>query len=85
MSVPPTCPAEPITVPAGFDEFNPDIEPSCDGDMIELSDRRPSNGKIRDPEDGLRRLAGFMPTRDADRAQSRRVGEMGVVQFHIGH
>ncbi len=75
----------PITVTASFDEFNLDIDLSYDGDMIELSDRRPSDAEIRDSEDGLRRLAGFMLTRNADRAQATRSDGRAAVAFHFDH
>ena len=75
----------PITVTASFDEFNLDIALSYAGELIALSDRRPSDAEIRDSEDGLRRLAGFMLRRNADRAHSRRVGDSSVIQFHFDH
>jgi len=75
----------PIAVSASFDEFNLDVELSYDGDLVELSERRPTDAEIRETEEGLRRLAGFMLTRNADRAQSQRVGETGVVRFHFDH
>ena len=57
-----------------------DIEFSHDGDMIELSDRRPCDAEIRDSEDGLRHLTGFMPTRNAERFDGLET-EIGICNY----
>jgi xanthine permease XanP len=57
----------PITVAASFDEFNLDIRISYQGELLALEDRRPTDDEIRDTADGIRRLAGFLLQRNADR------------------
>ncbi len=75
----------PIRIDARFDEFNLDLTMTFVGDRLELPDKRPSEADIRQSDDGLRRLAGFMLRRNADRVLSERVGEKAVVRFHFDH
>jgi xanthine permease XanP len=75
----------PIRIEASFDEFNLDLAIVYEGDLLELPERRPSDAEIRESDDGLRRLAGFMLRRNADRANSKRVGETIIVVFHFDH
>jgi NCS2 family nucleobase:cation symporter-2 len=75
----------PIRIDASFDEFNLDLTMTFEGDLLELPEKRPSEADIRQSDDGLRRLAGFMLRRNADRVHSERVGEKAVVRFHFDH
>lgn len=75
----------PIAIEASFDEFNLDLAVSYAGALLELPEQRPSDAEIRETEDGLRRLAGFMLRRNADATKSDRVGETAVVRFHFDH
>jgi NCS2 family nucleobase:cation symporter-2 len=75
----------PIQIEATFDEFNLDLTVSYDGDLLEFPELRPSEADIRESDDGLRRLAGFLLRRNADRVRSQRVGERAVVRFHFDH
>lgn len=74
-----------IRIDASFDEFNLDLTMTFEGDLLELPERRPSEADIRQSDDGMRLLAGFMLRRNADRVHSERVGEMAVVRFHFDH
>src|SRR5262249_33893554 len=49
-----------IVVSASFDEFNLGVRVVYDGALLEFPDHRPSDREIRESEDGVRRLAGFM-------------------------
>ena len=75
----------PIRIEASFDEYNLDLTVSYEGVPIELPERRPSDAEIRESEDGLRRLTGFMLRHNADLAQSEIMGETVVVRFHFDH
>jgi len=75
----------PIRVQATFDEFNLDVAVLYDGELLELPQDRPSNDEIIDSEHGVRRLAGFMLQRIADRARSERTGGKSVLRFHFDH
>ena len=75
----------PIRIQASFDEFSLDIALSYQGDLLELPQQRPLDAEIRESEDGLRRLAGFMLRRNADRAQAEMAGETAVIRFHFDH
>ena len=75
----------PIRIEASFDEFNLDLAVSYEGDLLELPQQRPSESDIRESDDGLRRLAGFMLRRNADRAHSERVAGKATVRFHFDH
>ena len=75
----------PITVEASFDEFNLNIRVSYQGEALEFPDRRPSNEQIRDSDNGVRLLAGFMLRRNADRVRSDAKDGRALVHFHFDH
>src|SRR5713101_3971569 len=75
----------PITVEASFDEFSLDIRVSYQGEALEFPDRRPSNEQIRDSDNGVRLLAGFMLRRNADRVRSDAKDGRALVHFHFDH
>jgi len=75
----------PITLEASFDEFNLDIRVSYQGEALEFPDRRPSNEEIRDSDNGVRLLAGFMLRRNADRVRSDAKDGRALVHFHFDH
>jgi len=76
----------PMTVTASFDEFNLDVRLAYQGDLLEFPEQRPSAEDIRTGLDGMRRLAGFMLRRNADRIASE-TSEAGraLVHFHFDH
>jgi xanthine permease XanP len=78
-------PHGPIAVIATFDEFNLDVRIEYGGALLEFPDRRPSDTDIRDSDDGVRRLAGFMLRHSADRVRADRAGEQSVAFFHFDH
>ena len=75
----------PITVEASFDEFKLDIRVSYQGEALEFPDRRPSIEQIRDSDNGVRLLAGFMLRRNADRVRSEAKDGRALVHFHFDH
>ena len=75
----------PITLEASFDEFNLDIRVSYQGEALEFPDRRPSIEQIRDSDNGVRLLAGFMLRRNADRVRSDAKDGRALVHFHFDH
>jgi len=77
--------AAPVRIEARFDEFNLDLDVAYRGDLLELPEQRPSDGEIRDTEDGLRRLAGFMLRKNADRARAEQTADTAALRFHFDH
>jgi len=75
----------PLEIEASFDEFNLDIRMTYRGDEFLIAERRPTDDEIRDTDDGLRRLAGFMIRRNADRVRSLRRADRSVLEFHFQH
>lgn len=75
----------PISVEGGFDEFNLDIRVTYQGDDFVLPDRRPSDDQIRETDEGLRLLAGYLIQRNADRVRVSRKGDRAVIDFHYQH
>jgi NCS2 family nucleobase:cation symporter-2 len=75
----------PVRIEASFDEFNLDLATSYAGAVLDLPSQRPSDAEIRESDDGLRRLAGFMLRRNADRASSEVLRDLAVVRFHFDH
>ncbi|MGE5523220.1 MAG: uracil-xanthine permease family protein [Rhodospirillaceae bacterium] len=78
-------PRGPFAVEASFDEFNLDVRVVYDGKLLQFPERRPSNEDIRNTEDGMRRLAGFMMRRNADRIASTTTSGRSTVLFHFDH
>lgn len=75
----------PVTVEASFDEFNLDIRLSYLGDALVIPDRRPTDDEIRETEDGVRLLAGYLIQRNADRVRASRKADRAVLEFHFQH
>lgn len=74
-----------ISLSGSFDEFDLMVEARYAGIPLELPERRPSEAEIRENEDGVRLLAGFLLRHNADRASSMRRGGVSLVRFHFGH
>jgi xanthine permease XanP len=75
----------PIAVGASFDEFNLNIRIGYQGEDFVLADRRPTDEQIRDSDDGLRLLAGYMVQQNADRVRASRKGDRAAIEFHYQH
>jgi xanthine permease XanP len=75
----------PVEVEAAFDEFNLDVRLSWTGDELRLPDKRPSEEEIRETEEGLLLLAGYLIQRNADRVRAARKGDRAVLEFHFQH
>jgi len=75
----------PVSVEASFDEFNLDIRLSWQGDELQIPDKRPSDEEIRETEQGLLLLAGFLIQRNADRVRTARRGDRATLEFHFQH
>ena len=75
----------PISLEASFDVFNLDVRLSYQGDDFALPERRPSDDEIRESDEGLRLLAGFLIQRNADRVRASRKGDRAVLEFHYQH
>jgi NCS2 family nucleobase:cation symporter-2 len=78
-------PQGPIAVTATFDEFNLDVRIGYAGALLEFPDRRPTDTEIRESDDGVRRLAGFMLRHSADRVRADRAGAQSAALFHFNH
>jgi len=75
----------PLALQASFDEFNLDLRLSYQGEGLEFPDRRPSDQEIRETDEGMRRLAGFMLRHNADRIRSEAHDGTATVHFHFDH
>ena len=75
----------PVEVEASFDEFNLDVRLSWTGDALQLPDKRPSEEEVRETEEGLLLLAGYLIQRNADRVRASRKGDRAVLEFHFQH
>jgi xanthine permease XanP len=75
----------PISLEASFDEFNLDVRLSYQGDDFALPERRPTDDQIRESDEGLRLLAGYLIQRNADRVRASRKGDGTVLDFHYQH
>lgn len=81
-----TCtPRGTLELEASFDEYNLELRLRYEGIPMEFPERRPSNDEIRDTGDGMRKLAGFMLRRNADRIATHAEGSRVVVHFHFDH
>ena len=75
----------PLSLQASFDEFNLDLRLTYQGDALEFPERRPSDEEIRETDEGVRRLAGFMLRQNADRVHSQTEDGLASVHFHFDH
>lgn len=75
----------PVQIEVSFDEFNLDLKLSYRGDEFLIEDRRPTDEEIRESDDGIRRLAGFLIQRNADRVRSSRRVDRAVLECHYQH
>jgi NCS2 family nucleobase:cation symporter-2 len=75
----------PLTLQASFDEFNLDVRLSYHGEPLEFPERRPTDQEIRETDEGMRRLAGFMLRHNADRMDSAAQDGVATVHFHFDH
>jgi NCS2 family nucleobase:cation symporter-2 len=78
-------PKGPIELQASFDEFNLDVRMAYEGEPLEFPMTRPTNDEIRTSADGLRRLAGYMLRRNANRIDSTFGAGRVSVHFHFDH
>ena len=78
-------PQGPIAIDASFDEFNLDVRVHYQGELLELPDSRPTDQEIRESADGVRRLAGFLVRRNADRARATSLRGRVTIHFHFDH
>src|SRR5262249_14060813 len=75
----------PILIQASFDEFNFDVRVGYEGERLEFPERRPSDAQIRESEEGMRLLAGYMLRRNADRVRSESQNGNVTIYFHFDH
>jgi xanthine permease XanP len=74
-----------VVITARFDEFNLDVEVSYIGKQLEFPSQRPAIDQIRDEEEGVRLLAGYLLRQNADRIRSEHKHGRSVVHFHFDH
>jgi NCS2 family nucleobase:cation symporter-2 len=74
-----------IVITTRFDEFNLDVDVSYIGKPLEFPTRRPGIEQIRDDEEGVRLLAGYLLRQNADRIRSEQKHGRSVVHFHFDH
>ena len=74
-----------VVITARFDELNLDIEVSYIGKQLEFPTRRPNIDQIRDAEEGVRLLAGYLLRQNADRIRSEQKHGRSFVHFHFDH
>jgi NCS2 family nucleobase:cation symporter-2 len=75
----------PLILEASFDEFNLDLRLSYQGEPLEFPERRPTDREIRETDEGMRRLAGFMLRHNADRIRAEAKDGAATVHFHFDH
>jgi xanthine permease XanP len=78
-------PQGPINIEASFDEYNLDVRISYRGGAFPIEAFRPTDSEIRDSEDGIRRLAGFMLQQNADRVRTTSKDGRATLEFHYEH
>ena len=72
-----------MTLTAGFDEFNFDLEAAYPGEPFASPEKRPTMEEVRDNPDGVRLLAGFMLRRNADQIVTSTRDGLAVVKFRF--
>ena len=74
-----------LEIKASFDEFSLNVDLAYDGDALEFPAQRPSNKEIRESENGVRLMAGFMLRKCADRLRSQCKDGRATVHLHYDH
>ena len=74
-----------LTLEAGFDEFNLDLQFSYRGSAPGFPDRRPTEREIIESDHGIRLLAGYLLRHSADSVRSESHGGMAHVWMHFEH
>jgi len=75
----------PVNVAMSFDEFDIDAAIAYDGVALELPDAPPSQSELLESDDGLRRMAGFLVRRQADKAASTIDRGTTVLRLNFRH
>jgi xanthine permease XanP len=75
----------PIELRASFDEFDLDLRIGYTGPPLELPETRPSHEDIIASEEGVRKLAGFILRRYADRVEVTHEAARTTILFHFDH
>lgn len=70
---------------ASFDEYNLDVRVTYRGALLALPETRPTDAEIRDTDDGMQRLAGYLLRRNADRVHAAARDGRATVEFHFDH
>lgn len=78
-------PRGPVSLEASFDEFRLEVRLAYEGARLDFPEQRPTNDEIRDSDDGMRKLAGYLLRRNADRIDVREAGGRVTVHFHFDH
>jgi xanthine permease XanP len=76
-------PRGPIALSGSFDQFDLILEARYPGELLTLSERRPTPDEITEDEGGVRALAGFLLRHNADRSSSMRRGDTSIVQLRF--
>jgi NCS2 family nucleobase:cation symporter-2 len=78
-------PRGPLALEVSFDEYRLDVRVTYEGGELAFPEQRPTNDEIRESEEGMRRLAGYMLRRNADRVSVRESDGRVTVHFHFDH
>ena len=76
-------PRGPIALSGSFDQFDLILEARYPGELLTLSERRPTPDEIIEQDGGVRALAGFLLRHGADRSSSMRRGDTCIVQLRF--
>jgi len=74
-----------LTLEAGFEEFNLDLQFNYRGCPSSFSDRRPTEREIIESGHGIRLLAGYLLRHSADSVRSESRGGMAHTWMHFDH
>ncbi len=74
-----------VVLEAAFDEYKLEIHVKYRGEPLQLSDRRPSDAEIREQADGMKKLAGYLIRRNADRVDVISGQNFSTVSLYFDH
>jgi xanthine permease XanP len=74
-----------IVIEAAFDEYKLEIHVKYRGEPLQLSDRRPTDAEIREQADGMKKLAGYLIRRNADRVDVIFGQDRSTVSLYFDH
>ncbi len=75
----------PLLIDASFEEFNLNVDVSYQGELLAISQQRPTEQELLEDDMAFVRLSGFLLTKFADKISSEQKNDRCHVHFNFQH